>query len=130
MCAALMCVRLWVWLSGKMEISALLPPLPVLPPLSGSLELCLCCPDLVFKYLTPSLYFPLSSHPPSLPPSLPPLLFRFNTSFMRAVRTLGDGLPPLSHPALLSSLFSASLSLHFSLIFSFPIYFSSKKTTV
>lgn len=50
--------------------TALLFPLPVLPPLSGSSELRLCCPAPAFKYLTPSLCFPLSSHPPSLPSSL------------------------------------------------------------
>lgn len=48
------------------QSSFLLLPLPVLPSLSGSSELCLCCPALAFKYLTPSLCFPLSSHPPSL----------------------------------------------------------------
>lgn len=55
-----------------------------------------------------------TSPPPSVslsPPTLPPSLFRFNTSFTRAVCALGDGLPSLSHPALLSSLFSVSLSL-------------------
>lgn len=106
-CAVFMCVSVWAWPSGKLSSSVLLLPLPVLPSLSGSSELRLCCPAPAFKYLTPSLCFSLSSHPPSLSLSL----FRSNTSSTRAVCAVRDGLPPLSHPALLSSLFLASLSL-------------------
>lgn len=103
--------------------TALLFPLPVLPPLSGSSELRLCCPAPAFKYLTPSLCFPLSSHPPSLPLSVSrSLQHQLHACCMRSTRR-----PPssLSSSSSLLPLLRQSITLNFSLISFSPSLISS-----
>lgn len=105
--------------------TALLFPLPVLPPLSGSSELRLCCPAPAFKYLTPSLCFPLSSHPPSLPSSL--CLSFAPTPAPRVLYALYKtaSLHSLSSSSSLLPLLRQSITLNFSLISFSPSLISS-----
>lgn len=104
-CAIFMFVNVWAWPSGTLFFCFL--SLSYLH--SRGVQSFACA--VLLRRLNTSPPPSVSLSPPTLPPFLSLPLFRSNTSSTRAVCALQDGLPPLSHPALLSSLFSASLSL-------------------
>lgn len=104
-CAGFLCLSVWAWSSGKLFFCFL--SLSYL----HSRGVQSFARAVLLRRLNTSPPPSVSLSPPTLPPFLSLSLVRSNTSSTRAVCALQDGLPPLSHPALLSSLCSASLSL-------------------